>query len=194
MLIILEGARGTGKSTIAFKLRQKMKNSTLINFTGFNEDGKEGLEKISNYYKSWFALFRNFNWKVKDQVIICDRFYPSEMVFSSLYKEYDFTQEYVNFCRLLPTLADEIYIINFTINDENELKNRLLRDKIPFGKADESVIETLKQQHKYKELFKEMKDMEVGTSFENKINFAEIDTTRITTDEIFEEVFKLIKQ
>lgn len=184
-LVILEGARGTGKSTIAFKLRQLTRNSTLINFTGFEDDNEEGLEKIQNYYDSWFTLLRNFKWKVRDQVIICDRFFPSEMVFSSLYKNYDFSSSFNKFCRLLPLVADEIYILNYTIHDKDELKTRLIRDKVPFGKAEESVVETLKQQDKYAEVFTKMKDIEDIPYYKTKVKIININTENKSLDELF---------
>lgn len=193
-LVILEGARGTGKSTVAFKLRQSLKDSTLINFTGFNKDGEEGLEKIKNYYRGWFTLFRNFKWKVDEQVIICDRFFPSEKVFSSLYKEYDFKEAFENFSRLLPTLADEVYLFNFIITDQDELKERLIRDKVPFGKAEENTTETLRQQSVYSRVIEEIKQIELSTHHENSIRYITMDTTGMNQEEIFKQVINHINQ
>nr|MDH3154359.1 hypothetical protein [Bacillus licheniformis] len=100
MLIILEGARGTGKSSVAYKLRRRLKHSTLINPTGFHEDGDKGLAKISNYYEGIFDLLYKWKARVSDNTTILDRFFPTEMVFSSLYKEYDFHQKFKSLCKL----------------------------------------------------------------------------------------------
>ncbi|WP_259345497.1 hypothetical protein [Priestia aryabhattai] len=185
-LVILEGARGTGKSTAAFKLRQLTKSSTLINFTGFHDDGKEGLQKIKDYYYNWFQLLRNMKWKVKDQLIICDRFFPSEMVYSTLYKDYDFTSTYNMLCMELSTLADEVILLNFTINDENELSQRLIRDKVPFGKAEENVKETMRQQDLYKHSIKQLQNISSQYFRDKSVKVIDIDTTGKTIDEIVE--------
>ncbi|MFS1518612.1 hypothetical protein V1503_19425 [Bacillus sp. SCS-151] len=193
-LIILEGARGTGKSTIAFKLRQILKNSTLINFTGFDDDNVEGLDKIKNYYHSWLDLFRKFKWNVPNQIIICDRFFPSEMVYSFLYKSYDFDKEFLDFTNILPTLADEIYLLNFLIEDEKELNNRLIRDKVPFGKVKESVSETLKQQSTYKNVFEKMRNVELPPLIKDSMNFIDINTTNKPVEFVLQEVLKSINE
>lgn len=186
--MIVEGARGTGKSTITQKLRSTYKNSTLINFTGFEEDGQSGLDKIVEYYYNWFEHFRNLKINVKDQLIICDRFFPSEMVYSSLYKDYDFTTKYKLLCKLLPTLADEVTVLNFQIHSKSQLADRLNRDKIPFGKAEESVTETLKQQVKYNQVLA-MMDREIGKAFgNNPVNIIKVDTTYKSMNQVFDEV------
>ncbi|PAD70571.1 hypothetical protein CHH83_01850 [Bacillus sp. 7586-K] len=190
-LIILEGARGTGKSTISFKLRQQIKHSTLINFTGFHDDGEKGLRKISNYYQNWFTFFRNLRVNIEDYIIICDRFFPSEMVFSSLYKDYDFTSEYKMLCKLLPTLAEEIILLNFSINNEKQLKERLIRDKIPFSNVDESVAETLKQQDEYERAIKQLRD-EIKWDKDSSVKIFNIDTTSKSINEIEKEVKSLL--
>lgn len=193
-LVIIEGARGTGKSTISHKLRQTLENSTLINFTGFKDDGDEGLEKIRNYYQAWFELFRKMKYSVKDQIIICDRFFPSEMVYSTLYKDYDFRRSYEIFSQLLPTLADEVILFNFTIHDETELSQRLQRDKVPFGKAQENVYETLKQQKSYKDNIEFLKNEVSKIHRDSSLSIVEIDTTGKTMNDVYSEVMTEIRK
>jgi thymidylate kinase len=100
---IFEGARGTGKSTLAFKMRQRTPETTLINFTGFHTDGEAGLWKATYYYKTWFKyLFQMYN---HDSKLVFDRFYFSESVFSNLYKEYDFLNTYLELNEMLEQLS-----------------------------------------------------------------------------------------
>lgn len=184
-ITILEGARGTGKSSVAFKLRQAMDDTTLINFTGFKEDGKHGFVKVSDYYYDWMNFLSAMaNHKSK---IVCDRFFFSEIVYSYLYKEYDFSEEYMDLCDDLDKLAQrgvKINIFFLTINNEEELKHRLIRDKVPFGKARESVKETMRQQEIYRQTFEAF-----GTSENLKIHT--IDTSEKTSDEVYEEILKI---
>ncbi|KAA6472161.1 adenylate kinase family protein [Bacillus swezeyi] len=193
MLIILEGARGTGKSSVAYKLRQRLKHSTLINPTGFHEDEEEGFNKISNYYDGMFDLLHKWKAKMNGYTTILDRFFPTEMVFSSMYKGYDFHQKFKSLCKLLPTLDDNIYIFFFTASDKGILKERLKRDKIPFGKVEESVEESLKQQDTYHKYIDELK-IHIDCNSERSVKLIEIDTTHMKQEEVNEFVIRHIKK
>jgi deoxyguanosine kinase len=186
---ILEGGRGTGKSTLAFKLRQKTSPTpTLINFTGFHDDGEEGLRKVTEYYEAWIRML--FGLASHNSQFVFDRFYFSEGVYSILYKEYDFQHKYYEFCELLEDLSNmgvKINVFFLTIDNEDELKQRLIRDKVPFGKAEESVEETLRQQRYYKALFDTFK-----WKFGNEnLKVHTIDTSSKTNDEVYDEIVKL---
>ena len=184
-ILICEGARGTGKSTVVNKMRQLIPETTLVNPTGFHTDGGKGLEKIEHYYDAWFDLM--YFLKGHNSSMVFDRFYFSEMVFSKLYKEYDFKPAYIDYSHMLEELVKRgvnINIFFLTINDKKELKNRLTRDKVPFGKAEESVKETLQQQKEYKELFDKLRDDSI-------LNIHYIDTSGKTTDEVYEEILQL---
>lgn len=186
-IIILEGARGTGKSTLAKSIREKISEITLINATGFHLNGEEGLKKISKYYETWM----NHLWSMKDQdcTLVFDRFFFSEMVFSKLYKDYDFTEKSESLLFDLCTLPAEIDLIFFKIGDEEQLKERLLRDKVPFGKAEESISETIKQQSTYDNIMSNIDYEYSHTTF----RLHTVDTTNKTTEQVQEEVFKIIK-
>jgi thymidylate kinase len=185
--IIFEGARGTAKSTISRKIRDKTKDSTLINFTGFSLDGIDGFQKVTDYYMNWFHFLESM--KGHNSTIICDRFFFSEFVYSELYKDYDFSQQYSFFLTRLSKIADDIEILFFTIEDEEELKGRLARDKVPFGKAEESTVETMRQQDVYNEV---MDEVDFLYSDDERINLNRINTTGKTLEEIEKEVFKIV--
>lgn len=186
-LVILEGSRGVGKSTIARSIREKISEITLVNPTGFHLDNLEGLNKVSRYYERWM----NFLWSMSkhNSTFVFDRFFFSEMVFSKLYKSYEFTEKYEDLLFDLCTLPCEVDLIFFTIGDEAELKERLLRDKVPFGKAEESVAETLKQQSAYANIMSEIDTDYAHTTF--RLHY--VDTTHKTPEQVQEEVFKIIK-
>jgi deoxyguanosine kinase len=187
-ITVLEGCRGTGKSTLAFKLRQRIPETTLINFTGFHQDGEEGLVRVRDYYKGWFkALFALHNHESK---YVFDRFYFTELVFSLLYKDYNFSETYWELSDDLFDLASfgvKINIVYLTISDKDELKQRLTRDKVPFGKAEESVFQSLSQQKAYDKMFDGFKFH--YDSIPN-IHIHKIDTSGKTNEEVYQEVIK----
>jgi deoxyguanosine kinase len=185
-LVILEGARGTGKSTVARAIREKVSEVTLTNPTGFHLDGPAGKEKISEYYWNWFVFLKTM--KFHDSTFVFDRFFFSETVFSTLYKDYDFSTNHKSLSDELTRIAEEVDIIFFIANDEEELRQRLLRDKVPFGKAEESVAETRRQQELYNKLFLEFAENHMS----NKVRIHIVDTTRKTQEQVEEEVLKIV--
>lgn len=172
-IITIEGSRGTGKSTIAHQLRQELKDTTLINFTGFNTDGEEGFKRITDYYMNWIAMFIQMKQAGLEHTILCDRIFFSEMVFSKLYKNYDFREVYAFLVEAFALLEPTIFYL--TIEDEEELGRRLQRDKVPFHNVEESVTETFKQQAEYDKVFKDIED---------KFNIVTIDTTHLTAEQV----------
>jgi deoxyguanosine kinase len=187
---ILEGARGTGKSTLAFKLRQTLPETTLINPTGFHTDGAKGLVRVYDYYMAWMRLL--FAECVSDNRYVFDRFFFTEQVFSKLYKNYNFNVGYNDFAEMLEELSlggVKINIFHLTIDDEEELKERLTRDKVPFANVSENVEESMKQQEMYRKLFN---GFNYGYCNDNMVIHT-IDTSNKTNDHVYAEIIRQLK-
>ncbi|NBI28663.1 hypothetical protein [Chengkuizengella marina] len=186
-LIILEGARGSGKSTLARRMRESINYATLVNPTGFKDDGNIGLLKIKNYYDSW-AMFLHQTQDIQETLIF-DRLFFTERVFSELYKSYDFSNVYENLCRNLTLFTNQIDLVYLTISDPKELKIRLNRDKVQFANVRESIEETFKQQEKYDKVIEDFEDKYYT---ENKVRIHKIDSTYFTFDQLFNKVMEEI--
>jgi deoxyguanosine kinase len=181
--IIIEGPRGTGKSTVTRLLRNQIEGSTLINLTGFKANGSEGLNKVLRYYGNIMPILENLTG---DYIFIFDRHFFSEMVYSPVYKSYDFSEPYAHLMQRLVNAVDELEVYYFTISDDQELNRRLNRDKVKlFDSVPENVEETRKQQVGY--------DRVMGT-FERlygdreNVTYAKIDTTGRTPEEIVDMI------
>lgn len=188
-LIVFEGPRCTGKTQIAQRLRQGGVNySTLINFTGFKEDGELGLHKISKYYDAWMRIFADLN--EHDITLIADRIFFSEMVYSKLYKNYDFTAQYEKLCNEFMTSLDRIDLF-FLVADEESLADRVKRDKADFAGVGDDIEEILKQQEEYLKVFANL----TWNTYCNINNFKlhYIDTSRLTQLEVEQIVLDRIK-
>lgn len=182
-ITIIEGARGTGKSTVVSKIRQSIPEVTLINPTGFHLDGDDGLTASTSYYDSWMDFLYSLRYHPSN--ILFDRFYFSEQVFSKLYKSYKFDNFYEGFNLDMASLSHtgvKIDIILLKINNEEELEKRLSRDKVAFDKVEESVNETMRQQKEYEKLFKELS---------GALNIHIVDTDGKSIDEVYDEVIKI---
>lgn len=179
-VIIIEGARGGGKSTVARLLRNSIEGSTLINLTGFKESGPKGLEKIEAYYDGVCLYLEALAASHQDFTVIFDRTFFSEMVYAPLYKDYDFTSTYNRLCRHLLRIAGSLEVYLFTVGDNDVLGNRLMRDKVElFGSIEESVHQSLIQQSGYQKLFvKFEQDYKDNLHME----FLEIDTAGLTPE------------
>ncbi|WP_336786907.1 hypothetical protein [Paenibacillus sp. MMO-177] len=178
-LIILEGARGSGKSETARILRSTLPTSTLINFTGFKDDGEDGLNKVFGYYQSWLKFFSDLAARGGDYVFICDRIFISEMVYSELYKGYDFNYHFgVLLYRLLMIENMKVDLIHVTV-DEKELPVRLKREKSDHFAQFEKIEQVKEQQVAYKEVISSVIDYTQKLGLDN-ISFHNVDTTNIT--------------
>lgn len=194
-LIILEGPRGTGKSTITRKLRDKVDGATLINLTGFKADGDEGLKKIKKYYDAMDTYIHHLAMSPHMYTVIFDRTFFSEVVYSQIYKSYDFTTAYRYLVNSLFDCADELHLFYLRLSDKDKMRERLNRDKVQlFDKIEESVAESFKQQEYYDALFRDMPsvllDDKIDTS--GKHNFTTIDTDDLSIDDVFNMIMEAI--
>jgi len=178
-LIILEGARTAGKSTAARALRETLKSSTLINMTGFPEDGRYGLEKIVKYYDAFLTYI---NLLDNQYTFILDRTFFTEMVFSILYKHYDFNPYYDGFVNRLIIGNHEIHFFLFSVNDE-DIKFRLIRNKTDYFSTKDTIEEIIHQKKKYDDLVYELSYR--FNFFNNKERFFHpINTSYMREDEV----------
>lgn len=190
-ITIIEGTRGSGKSTVARKMRDKIPEMTLINFTGFHDDGYEGMKKVYRYYINWISTLHGFC--KEDIKLICDRFFFSEQVYSQLYKDYDFTERF-NFLSkelfVLSQIGLDVDIVFLKVEDEEILQQRLMRDKVPFGKAQENAKESLRQQEGYESVFNDFYMKYVGNG---TIRLHTIITDNLSPEEVEAKVANIIK-
>lgn len=183
--IVVEGARGLGKSSITRYLRDKTTNSTLINYTGFNEKGEHGKAKVSNYYKNW----KDFFWQSQGWgfTFIHDRYFFSEFVYSKLYKDYDFESEYLKLVKAIPQTYDKLDLFVLWTDSVEELERNLNRDKVQlFGEVSESTKESLKQQISYLNMAIELKSRNIPNLKVHIINVA-----RKSVEQIGDEILRL---
>lgn len=157
-LLIIEGHRLTGKSTICRYLRNNINYSTLINPTGFPDKGEKGFRKIAAYYERWIEFISKF--KHDDVLFIFDRFMFSEVVYSRLYKDYVFDSTFNLLLRWLDRNAKiELFMLELT--DENELINRAKREKTSFVNVKDDLEELSKQREQYLRLYEEIQNMKL---------------------------------
>lgn len=173
-VLIVEGHRNTGKSTVMKYLGNKINYATRINLTGFPDDGDKGLSKIATYYQNWFHFLENS--KDEDMTIIFDRHMFSEVVYSRLYKSYDFYPYFTHLLRKMVHIA-EIKLVVLQLDSTDEILRRISsRDKVEFATAKENLNELLNQRAGYSNLVKEMREM----------NLPNLDIEVISIDETME--------
>lgn len=189
-LIIVEGARGTGKSTLAQHLRSTIWGATLINPTGFSDKGYEGLKRIDAYYDAIFEMIKALEKSKHEHVIVLDRFFFSEQVYSELYKDYDFSQTFWFYLGQLLAMT-EVHVL-FLQASEETFTQRLKRDKVKlFDQVAENTEESLKQQLKYRQMFRMVNSYLGSIEYNKHIHDIDLDDFR-TTEEFHERVMSLI--
>lgn len=176
-LIICEGARGTGKSTVTRALRNKLHSATLINFTGFRDDGDVGLAKISAYYDAWLTALESMASVEggENTYIVCDRFFMSEWVYSALYKTYNFSEKYDELLERMSKLDMEMYYFYFELPKDSVLEERLIRDKVPFATAPETIRASKQQDRLYRAVADIIKEtpfvLQVAVDSDNPVEY-----------------------
>lgn len=85
MIIIIEGADGVGKTTVAQELQKTIPLSTLIKLSGSPKDVSQRFYMQELYYK----IYPFLEFVSEEQHVILDRFTTSERVYSKLFKGYD---------------------------------------------------------------------------------------------------------
>lgn len=190
-IIFLEGARGTGKSTVAQLMRSRLPATTLINATGFKEDGDKGFLKIVQYYVAMFKMLES-SQSLTDATFIFDRFFFTETVFSQLYKTYgnDFSIMHNNFMYQISQLRAEVHIVYMRCHSSEELEQRLVRNKLPFASVEESVWESQCQDQRYELIFNKLIEDKKSGLFKN-IDIHEVKVDGKDPEIVFEEVKSL---
>jgi thymidylate kinase len=184
-LILCEGVRGAGKSETTGRLRQILPSSTLINFTGFKEDGSIGKDKVYGYYDAFLTLFETLSKEDHSYTFICDRIFLSEIVFSKLYKNYTF--EGYNLLKRLLSNNIHIDIFHLMVNSK-EIPNRLNREKKDhFASIAESVVEIERQKSEYDNVFKWLNEFKKLYGWTN-LRIYDIDTSFITSSEVVDSI------
>ena len=192
-ITILESGRGLGKSTIARRLRDGLTNTVLVNFTGNNEDSEAGMDRTFHHYNNWLTFFQYEKFDETPFNFLCDRSFFSEQVYSSLYKQYDFTDKFQVLLRKLNELGakEDVRVIHLVSSKENIERNLLREGKAHlFGNVAfaDDVHKTLRQQAAYEMMFNGLR---LQGNYSN-IKFLTADVTNLSIDEATNSVKSLI--
>lgn len=130
-IIIVEGAQGTGKTTVTDFIRNTIPYTNLYRLNGTSDSSPTGKEKSKKMYFGLLNYIKGLeNLNIN---LLFDRTFFSEEVYCRLgFKEYSFTDTYNELLDTLSKFDFEIYYITLYLSDDNEFEKRLCRA----GKAD----------------------------------------------------------
>lgn len=153
-IIIIEGAQGVGKSTLANYLRDNLPLSNLYRLSGIKDKTPTGLEKNKIMYLELINYMESL--EKTGQNLIFDRTFFSEQVYCSLgYKEYNFDKVYARLLRKLANLDFHIYFVVLYLDDTSIFKQRIKR--IHHNYQAFSVENSINQQNAYLNLLDNIK-------------------------------------
>lgn len=153
-LIFIEGACGSGKSTICRELREKIKYTTLMDLSAIEDKTESGERAMFRYHDNILQMFDNTKYCGMSYVVC--RSFMSEKIYCNLgYKPYSFEQYYRVLVKELEYLTRyyDIYFVLLTTN-QYDLSIRLKRDKAEYHKF--SVENSLAQQEEYQKEFRKL--------------------------------------
>lgn len=146
-IIIIEGATGSGKSSVSNILREQMLSTNLLRLSGIKDKTKTGEFKSFSYHKS--VLMMMLDCEDCDVNWILERSYLSDKIYCNMgLKEYDFdTQSHV--LKTILSMLTEAYDVHLflLVADKETYKTRLLRDKAAYEEF--SVESAIRQQKEY---------------------------------------------
>lgn len=152
-LIIVEGAIGSGKSSLAHNLRENMKNTTMLSLSSIGNDDKNNSYMYHANMLNMIMDSRTFN----SNFILCRSFISNEVYNRLGKKDYDNSENFQLLAYKLEVLQYyyDVKVIILTSNP-SEYERRLgKRDKFEYVKH--TVDEALKQQRTYMLLSDELR-------------------------------------
>ncbi len=157
-LIVIEGPQGVGKTTVTDYLRATLKGTNLYRLSGTNDSTITGKKKSIDMYTNLLHYIKGMENNSIN--LIFDRTFFTEENYCRLgKKDYSFTDAYENLANEFLNFDFEIYYINLYLSNEEEYKNRLVREgKAKVDYALFSAENSIKQQEVYMQMSKEIKE------------------------------------
>ena len=157
-LIVVEGAQGTGKTTITDFLRYSLSYTNLYRLSGTADSSKTGLKKASDMYDTLLDYVETLeNLSIN---LVFDRTFFSEENYCRLgKKEYSFTEVYNRQLERFSKLDFDIYYVTLYLEDETLFSKRLERSgKATFEASKFGAENSINQQRVYLEMAEEIKE------------------------------------
>lgn len=175
-MIIVNGAQGSGKTTVTDYLRFKMNYTNLYRLCGTSDSSPAGKIKATEMYNNLLDYIEKLqNMSIN---LLFDQIYFTEEVYDRLgFKEYTFTDVYEKLNERLAKFDFDIYVITLYLSDTSEFEARLLREgKHNMKYAKYNADSSIKQQNVYLEIADELRKY-------NNINVINIDNCQ-TEEEV----------
>jgi thymidylate kinase len=196
-LIVIEGARGVGKSTYVQKLRNTIPSTMVMQLTGIEKTKDEYNDTCNHYYSLMDFLEEETDIPY---TLVLDRFFFSECVMSKLYKDYDFTSSFDSLCFMLSKSNIDLTLVLLTLNDDTEgdtvfsnskelFEERLQRpDKVEYQNLKYKAEASIKEQELYKEIVHKFKE-----DYKDCKNIKVLELSNNYSSDIDENIDKIIK-
>ena len=157
-IIIVNGAQGSGKTTVTDYIRYKMNYTNLYRLSGTSDSSLAGKEKATKMYDNLLDYIEGLeNMSIN---LIFDQIYFTEEVYDRLgFKEYTFTDVYERLTERLSKFDFDIYVITLYLSDTEEYEKRLAREgkhNIKYAKYD--IQSSINQQNTYLKIADEIKE------------------------------------
>ncbi len=156
-IIIVNGAQGSGKTTVTDYLRYKMSYTNLYRLCGTSDSSPAGKIKATKMYENLLDYIEKMeNMSIN---LLFDQIYFTEEVYDRLgFKEYTFTDVYERLTERLAKFDFDIYVITLYLSDTTQFEKRLAREgKHNMKYAKYNAESSINQQNTYLDIAEELK-------------------------------------
>ena len=154
-LIIVEGPRGVGKTTIVQAIRNTIPQTMVFQLTGLNKTPTEK-EDVYNHYLNLHTFLKDE--KKFSYNLVLDRSFFTEEIMAKLYKDYTFDEECNELLEDLVDIGINIVVINLFISEEMYNKRLQREGKVEFQNLKYAAKDSIREQEEYKKMFERLKD------------------------------------
>lgn len=152
---IVEGAQGSGKTSIINRCYGIMPNRMLFHLSGLRKTANEKVDVVKHYMNmlEFFKKEKSFEY-----TLLLDRSFVSEAVMSKLYKGYDIDKEFDIFMHYLNDNGIEASFF-FIVTNPDSFRLRLLREeKAGYHDVEYNVENSIKQQLLFEKYYEKIND------------------------------------
>lgn len=159
-IIIVEGSKGVGKTTLSNWLREQIPYCNLIRLSGHSDFTPTGLDKSLHMYDALIHYLVELAQSNSNMTVVLDRCWISDYIYCQMgFREYNFPWDtMIQYISELLCHA-KIFMIDAYLGNEEDFTKRLNREKANHGNILFDVANSINEQLQYSQTMEGLFDV-----------------------------------